>query len=428
MKQLISFFNKDFVKNVLTLLSASAISQIIIFSSILFLTRLFSTEIFGMYMLFSSSILILKPIISLQYELAILLPKEDKYAINILSLSGIITFVMSFFLLIVILIFKNKILYFFEIEKLSYFIYFIPLSTFLAGIINSLNFWNNRKNNFKSIAIGGLVKSTSMSSSQIATGLSTFKNIGLIPGVILSQFFQLLYLFKETSQSIIKLKSEISIHRMFILFKKYKDIPIYNTLINFLNTLSNEIPTLMITKYFGLSSVGIYGLAIKVGRAPSGIIQESVGQVFFNKANETYNKNENLQEVVKKTALNLLKISAFIFLPLFIVSYFLHVIFGQEWIQSENFLRILIPWLFVMFISSPLTNLIIILNKQKINLFYDFFLLICRFLAFYAGFHFFDSLLASLILFSGIGVIFNIFIIIYLYKVSKYNNQGVAYK
>ena len=412
----------------LTLLSASATSQIIIFSSILLLTRLFTAEIFGVYMLFSSCILILKPIISLQYELAILLPKEDKYAINVVSLSGIITFVMSFFLLMIVLLFNEKISCFFDIEKLSYFMYLIPLSTFLVGIINSLNYWNNRKKNFKSIAIGGLVKSASMSGCQVATGLSSFKNIGLIPGVILSQFFQLLYLFKETYQSIIKLKSEISIQRMFILFKKYRDIPIYNTLINFLNTLSNEIPTLLITKYFGLSSVGIYGLANKVGRAPSGIIQESVGQVFFNKASETYNKNENLQEVVKKTALNLLKISCFIFLPLFIVSYFLSVIFGHEWIQSEKILRILIPWLFVMFISSPLTNLIIILNKQKVNLLYDFFLLISRFLALYLGYYFFDSFETSLILFSGVGVIFNIFIIIYLYKVSKYINQGVVYK
>ena len=110
---------------------------------------------------------------------------------------------------------------------------------------------------------------------------------------------------------------------MLFLIKIYRDIPLYNTLINFLNTLSNEIPILMITKYFGLSYAGIYGLAIKIGRAPSGIIQNPISQVFFNKATETYNNNDNLRIVIKKTFQNLLKISLSIFIPLLLFSFFL---------------------------------------------------------------------------------------------------------
>ena len=41
--QLISFLKKDFVKNVMTLITGSVFSQIIIYAAILVLTRLFST-------------------------------------------------------------------------------------------------------------------------------------------------------------------------------------------------------------------------------------------------------------------------------------------------------------------------------------------------------------------------------------------------
>ena len=85
--QLFSFLKKDFVKNVITLITGSALSQLITYAAILLLTRLFSKELFGVYTLFSSAILILKPIVSLQLELAVVLPKRNKDAVNIFILS-----------------------------------------------------------------------------------------------------------------------------------------------------------------------------------------------------------------------------------------------------------------------------------------------------------------------------------------------------
>jgi O-antigen/teichoic acid export membrane protein len=427
--QLFSFLKKEFVRNVLTLITGSAISQVVIYASILVLTRLFSTELFGIYILFTSSILLLKPIVSLQLELAIVLPKKDEEAINIFALTTIVLLVLSVLLFLIILIFKNSILSFFEIEKLTYFIYLIPVSTFLFGFISTLNYWNNRTKSFKNIAKGNIVKSSTLGISQIATGASKFNSLGLVPGMILGQITQIILLLKNSFSSLDKLKKEISFNKMILLAKKYKDIPKFNTLISFLNTLSNEIPVLMITKYFGLANAGIYGLAIKVGRAPSGIVQDSVSQVFFNKASEIYNTDKNLTEIISKTFKNLLKIGLLIFIPLFIISFYLDIVFGKDWYQVGIYLRVLIPWLFIMFLSSPLTSLIVVLNKQKAILFYDIFLLTFRFLAFYVGYYIYNDILISLIFFSAVGVVFNIFILAYFFKISKIESKKrTAYK
>jgi O-antigen/teichoic acid export membrane protein len=427
--QLFSFLKKEFVKNVLTLITGSALSQIIIYASILLLTRLFSTELFGVYFLFTSSVLLLKPIISLQLELAIVLPKKDEEAINIFALTTIVLFLLSIILFLLILIFKKNIHAFFEIEKLTYFIYLIPLSTFCYGFISTLNYWNNRTKYFKNISKGNIIRTSTLSVSQIATGYSEFNNIGLIPGMILGQITQIMLLLKVSFSSLNNLKKEISLNKIIFLAKKYKDIPKFNTLISFLNTLSNEIPVLMITKYFGLANAGIYGLAIKVGRAPSAIIQDSVSQIFFNKATDIYNKEEKLYEIVKKTCFNLFKISLLIFIPLLVLSYFLDIIFSKDWSDVGLYLRILIPWLFIMLLSSPISSLIVILNKQKTILFYDIFLLTFRFLAFYLGYYLYNDILISLILFSAVGVFFNIFILIYFFKISKTESKKrTAYK
>lgn len=424
--QLFSFLKKEFVKNVLTLVTGSAISQVVIYASILLLTRLFSPEIFGVYMLFSSATLILKPLATLQYEFAIVLPKKNEDAINLLAFSLLVLLVYCFLLFVVVYLFKEEISSFFNLKELLNFIYLLPLSVFLFGAVSIFDYWNNRTKMFKNISKGLFLKSSSMSATQIATGYSSFNSLGLIPGMLLGNFIQLLFLVKTSSKSLKILLQKISFLEMFSLAKKYKDIPIFNSIINLTNNLSNELPILLITKYFGLANSGIYGLAIKFTKAPIGIIQQSVGQVFFNKASETYNTDGNLHNLVIKTLKSLMRISGFIFIPLYVISFYLNELFGEVWADVGLYARILIPWLFLAFLSNPLTSLIIILNKQKTIVVFDTLLLIFRFIGLFIGYYFYKNIVISLILFSGVGAIFNILIFVYLLKASK--EQKVAYK
>ena len=423
--QLFSFLKKEFVKNVLTLITGSAISQVIVYASILVLTRLFSTEVFGIYMLFSSATLILKPIATLQYEFAIVLPKKNKDAINLFSFSILVLCTFCLFLLIILFFFKDNITSFFNISELKNIIYLLPLSVFLFGSVSIFDYWNNRTNMFKNISKGLLVKSSVLSSTQIVTGLSSYNSLGLIPGLILGSFFQLLFLIKITLKSVKSLYKEISLKRMLFLAKKYKDIPIFNTIINVTNNLSNELPIFLITKYFGLASSGIYGLAVKFTRAPIGIFQQSVSQVFFSKASKIYNDKGNLNSLVLKTTKHLLLISLLIFIPIFIISFYLEAIFGDNWTDVGLYSRILIPWLFFAFLSNPITTLIVILNKQKKIVIFDSFFLFFRFIALFIGYYYYQNIVISLLLFSGVGILFNILIFIYLLKTSKEKN--IAY-
>ena len=422
--QLFSFLKKEFVKNVLTLFTGSAISQIVIYASILIIARIFSTEIFGIYMLFSSVTLILKPLATLQYEFAIVLPKKKSDSLNLLILSFLILAVFCFLSFLIIFLLKDEIAIFFNISTLKNFIYLLPLSVFLTGGISILEYWNNKSNLFKNISNGQIVKSTTMSFSQIATGFSKFNFYGLIPGMLIGLAIQSLYLFKTSFNSILNYKNEISVKRMIFLSKKYKDIPVFNSIINLTNNLANEIPVLLITKYFGLSSAGIFGLAIKFMKAPVNIIQNSINQVFFNRASQIFNENGNLLKLVLKTSKNLLIVGFIIFSALFVISFYLEILFGSNWVNVGLYARILIPWLFFALISNPLTTLILVLNKQKTILLFDTITLIFRFLAFYIGFHFYNSIIISLALFSSVGVFFNIFLFFYLLKASKTKNKA----
>ena len=292
--QLISFLKKDFVKNVSTLITGSFISQAIFFLILPVLTRLFDKDTFGIFLLFTSSLYILRPLTSLSLELVILIPKRNKDAVNLLFTSIFIGFILNSLLLVVIYFLKDFILSYFNLKTLASSIYLIPLGLFLLNTIEVLNYWNNRKHFFKHIALGNIEKSIVINSFQVYTGLSSFKSIGLIPGYLLGLGAQFVTLLLLSYKSVVKYFKHVNCLRMLYLLKKHKDIPIFNSLLSFSDRLSAELPIILIAIYFGVDEVALYGLAVKFLKTPPGFIGESLSQVFFNKASDTFIKKENL--------------------------------------------------------------------------------------------------------------------------------------
>lgn len=417
--QLISFLKKDFVKNVSTLITGSLISQVIFFSTIPILTRLFDKDIFGIYLLFTSILYILRPLTSLSLELIILIPKRNKDAVNLLFTSFFIGFILNSFLLVIIYFLNDFILSYFNLKTLASSIYLIPFGLYLLNCIEVLNYWNNRKSFFKNIAFGNIEKSTVISSFQVYTGLSSFKSIGLIPGYLLGLFTQCITLILLSYRSVLKYFKHVSWVRMFYLLKKHKDVPIFNSLLSFSDRLSAELPIILIAIYFGVNEVALYGLAVKFLKTPPSFISESLSQVFFNKASNTFINKGNLFKLVVKTYKNLFIIGLIIFSIIFVLSFFLTDILGEKWSNTGIFIRILLPLIFLAFLNSPISSIITILKKQKKILSLDILKLVLRFGGIYIGYKFYNSMIVAIVLFSLIGIIYNAFLMYYFLSISK---------
>jgi len=418
-KRIIKVFNDFFV-----LFSGSVIGQLIVFVSIPYFTRVYSEEVFGVFALYSSSVATLGLISTLRYELAIMLPKEKRDAVNILFLNFIIVVIISFLLFLVIFLLKDSILSFLKIERIGGYIFLLPFSVLLVGFINAIDSWNNRNGNYKYISTGVVSKSSAMISSQFFTSISVFSSLGLVPGLIIGQvvnFYVSISLSFKTFKSQLRYLSR---QRIIYLAKKYADMPRFNTLISFTNTLSNELPIFLFSSFFGMNVVGVYSLAIKVSKVPPGIIGASISKIFFKESTLIYNNNDDLYLFLIKTLRNLFVISILIFSILFIVSYYLNFVFGENWRDVGEYVRILIPWLFFGFIHSSISNFSVILNKQKTLMLVDLIFLILRYISIFVGYRLFSSVIVSLQLFSFVGIIFNVGMIAYYLYIAKYYKRN----
>lgn len=415
----------EFYRNVATLLSGSAIAQAIPILIMPILTRIYPTEIFGIFFIYSSIIMVLSIISTMEYELAIVLPEKDEEAINVFVLSIIVAFIISLVILSGVTLFFDSICTLLGDKNIGIWLYFIPLSVLLVGIYQSFNFWNNRKKNYKIISYSKVSKTTTSGTVQLSSGLSGLTNTGLIAGLISGQFIAAIYIYFRTIKEIRILLKHVSFNKIIYVAKKYKEIPLFNTVIDGLNTLSNQLPVFLIARFFGVQMVSFYGLANRVITTPMGLIGQSVGQVFYKEATDIFNSKRDFYGFITKTYLRLFKVGIVPFVLLaFIAPLLFKLVFGEEWEVAGTFTQILVPWLFIAFLNSPITHIVTILTKQKQIVIYDILLFVVRFAALYIGYKFYNDVYLAIIFYSLTGLLFNIFLLFYFLRISKSVNLG----
>lgn len=345
----------EFTKNVLTLMTGTTIAQAIPIAISPILTRIYTPEDFGVLALFVAITAIFGSIANGRYELAIMLPKKDEDAINIFALGFIITSFMSLVLLVLTVAFNDYFTKLLGNEEISFWLYFVPIAVFFTGLWNILNYFNNRKKQYKDLAKATIIKSIVTAVVQLSVGFIKTGAVGLVSGQILSQLFANTKLLKNIIKDKVLL-TKISKVKIIALAKKYKDFVILGIPSTLADTGSLQLPSLLLPKLFGLATSGYFVLAKKIVTLPSGIIANSMSQVFFQQLTKKKNDKENTLPILISMIKKLFIISLPISIIIFVASpYIFPIIFGENWSMSGDIAQYLALIFLITFIVSPLS-------------------------------------------------------------------------
>jgi O-antigen/teichoic acid export membrane protein len=180
------------------------------------------------------------------------------------------------------------------------------------------------------------------------------------------------------------------------------------------------MPVFLLSSYFSATVVGFYSLGFLVLQVPVTFIAGAIAQVFFSRAVELYHKkDESLALLFEQLARRLFMLG---FLPFIILVLagreICMVIFGPEWAEAGVFLQILVFWIFLGLITSPLTYLFIIFEKQKFTLLYNSIVFIIRLGALVIG-GLTGNIYLAIIVLSVVGTCSNGFVFWWLMKISN---------
>lgn len=409
----------SFTANVLILMTGTTIAQAIPIAISPILTRIYSPDDFGIVALYLSIVSIISVLVTGKYELAIMLPEKDEDAVNIVALSIFISFFVSLITLLAIWIFNEPIKKYFGNSEISIWLYFIPLIVLLTGIYNSLNYWSNRKKQYKRLAVSRISQSGATSGINLGLGFSGFGASGLILGGIGGQTVATGVLGWQVWKEDKEKKYFITKEDMTYQAKRYNDFPKYSIPSDLINVVSNQMPIFLLNNFFNVTVVGFYSLTQRIMASPIGLIGGSILDVFKQRASSDYMKYGNCRDIYVKTFKTLFLLSIIPFIIFFLTAPDLFsFVFGIKWRIAGEYAQILAIMYLFKFISSPLSYTFYIAGKQKEDFLLHIYLGISTFLTLTVGYYIFNNVKDALILFTiNYSVVYLIYLL-YSYKFS----------
>jgi lipopolysaccharide exporter len=396
----------QFTTDIITLVKGTTVALLISILASPIITRFYGPDAFGLAALFTSIISILSIVMCLSYEPAIVLPKTDEEAANVFGLCMLIVVSISIATIPIFIVLQEPIIEFLKAPQLGPFIWMVPPTLFLTGTFLALNSWNTRSRQYYRLSIARIISSVSTTGTQLGAGFLGYASGSILIGAtILGQFLSTFILGLQIIRDhLFFFRQNISRKGMIAAFHRYSNFPKYQVMGSLINTLSWQIPIFLLSYFFSTTTVGYYSLGMMVVLTPMTLIGASIAQVFFQRAAKEKHEG-SLSSIFLETYSLLVKISLFPLLLLAFIGKDLFIfLFGPSWGEAGYYIQILSLFAVALFITSPISSILAISEKQKIGFVLSSISLILRFISIYIG-GILGSATLSIILFSLTGMV-----------------------
>lgn len=404
-RSFLNFFRLEYIRHFLTLFSSSVLGQLLTLALAPILSRIYSPEDFGLAALYLALLGILAVISTGKYEQAIMLPRDENAAIHIFRLVLLLAMVISTFFAIVIVLFNSTITSLFGNPALRVWLYLLPVSLILNAAQQASIYYANRTKQFGRIAKTTIMQHTTTNLAKLGSGILQKSLNGLIIGQLAGHFISMVFVFQGTLKQIGKFNlaySWLAIKREAVTYAQY---PRFNMLLSLTNNLSGSLPVFIFTWGFSPEVAGLYAFAYAFVFRPLSMFSQSTQQVLSQKMIERHHQGLNIYPSLLKMVKRFLAAGV---IPFILATIWAPEIFGfvfsASYKSSGQYLQILSPWLFMVFLTSPLTFLHELLFRQKTAMYIDMVYLVLRFLALMTGVWLKD-IMTGLILYAAVSTL-----------------------
>lgn len=353
-----------FARGVGVLASGAGFGQVLTLLAAPIITRLYAPEDFGALAVFTAILAILVTVASLRYELAIPLPESDIEAVNTLALALVLVALVSGLTWIGIILLADPLLNWTRSPNLRGYLWILPISLFFAGWYQVLNYWAIRKAAFGAIARTKLAQGVGSAFIQLSFGVLLAGPIGLLAGQVAGQTAGVTTLGTQLRNSAAGALKTVGRVRIMNALVRYRRFAIISTWSFLANGVSMEVPALLISSNFGSGVTGLYALGLRVLQAPLSLVGSAIGQVFFSRAIAA-RRIGRLKGLVLSVFSGLLGLGFPVMGTLAIAAPELFaVVFGPTWREAGAYAQWFSPFLLLVLISSPLSFLPSVLERQ----------------------------------------------------------------
>jgi O-antigen/teichoic acid export membrane protein len=401
MKRFTDFINQDYTRNFFKLFSGMVVAQGLSLVLSPLLSRLFTPEDFGVVALYLAVAGLLSILATCKYEQAIMLPEKSSDATALLLLVLIMS--GGFSLVVLLLVILTHAWQIDIIEKMGNWIWFLPVSVLFQGIFLGFNYMANRNKHFGVMASVNVFQHVILNATRIGAGLLRLPFNGLVFAQILAPLAGSGLLAIQMLPRMGHELKGVSFRQVRLQMSRYSQYPKFNLLQSIMNHFASSLPIFMFTGGFSAQTAGLYAFGYTFVFRPLSLFSQSTHQVLSQKIIEDYNNQKNIFPAIKKLVWRLFRfgIVPFIIVGVYAPAIF-SLVFSPVWTEAGIMIQILLPWFFMVYLTSPLSFIPELFFRQKKSMVIDIISVILRFAALYTGIYF-NNLYLALSLFSLAG-------------------------
>lgn len=321
------------------------------------LTRLFTPESIGAYANFIAIATMLSMLLTLRYE--VLLVSSGRLMLKRFQAAIWKLLVIAF---VVQMLFFMVVNYFFHFGRESFL---LPVGA-LAIAIGSIYFYDHAsRSDINKISIYRAGAAFLISCLQVAGGLFSS---GLYPLIFADFFGRIIPVFSSS-----RFLNGITLSKItkfdLAVFYANKRLPCFELPASLANFAAMQLPVLLFPVLFGVKEAAFYFLVYRVVMAPVSMISSAYSDVIrktiVDKIQDYGECEKYIVNVVKQLAL--WAVFPVIGMFFFAEKAFL-LVFGSGWSEAGVYVKLLLPLLFMKFVTSPVTFVFYARKKESLNM------------------------------------------------------------
>lgn len=368
-----------FWKSVGSVLTGTAIAQIIPVAGTLIIARQYEPDQFGVFSVWLGLVLLLGVVLTGRFEAALAIEHDgEPRRLGLLSTVATACLGAAVALLICLIVMTVAP----EISRglpVSLVAILVP-AAFAIALAQTWQSWAAAEGRYRHLSFMRIVQAAAVTLVQIlvgcfsptAFGLASAYLIGLGIGLVLSMFLMPPGRFPR----------HMAIKSISSFWQRHRRLPTFSLPADTINTAAAQLPVLLVAGRFGGEVAGLLAMAMRMLGAPIGLLGKSVLDVFKRHAATSYRERGECRADYVRTFRVLSAASLLFGVVLFFTAEPLFALaFGEKWREAGTIAVWLIPMFAFKFMASPLSYMVYIAAKQHVDLVWQVALLAMTFTA-----------------------------------------------
>ncbi|MEU4675439.1 oligosaccharide flippase family protein [Micromonospora sp. NPDC023737] len=361
-------------RGVLSIVTGSAVGQLLLLLAAPLLARLYSPSDFGVFAVLSTLAAILGTVAAGRFELAVPLPERDRDAHALVALGLVMALATGLLGTVVVAAARDEIAELFSQPSLRSWLWLTPWTAAAMGAVLVLNQLAIRYRRYGAIGRRNLLQYSTMLVTQVSFGAAGVRSGGMALGLAVGQCVGALSLARGARRRAVDEPVGTPRLTLWETAVRHRRFPLLLAPSGLLNVVGLQLPVLLIAYHYGAEVAGWLGLTQRILAMPAALLGMAVAQVYLAELSRAARggDGERPRLLFVKASRQLSVAAAVGLLALiFGAPAAFSALFGEEWVNSGRYAQALALFVATQLVASPLSQTLVVFGRQGLQLAWD---------------------------------------------------------